>query len=61
MNMVSGLSVPTAGKVRVLGYEIPRDARRVRQILGTVPQETALYEELSCAGYLWHPSARMGL
>jgi len=47
INMVSGLSVPTAGKVRVMGYDIPRDARRVRQILGTVPQETALYEELS--------------
>ncbi len=47
INMVSGLSVPTSGKVRVMGYEIPRDARRVRQILGAVPQETALYEELS--------------
>ncbi len=47
INMVSGLSVPTCGKVRVMGYEIPHDARRVRQILGSVPQETALYEELS--------------
>jgi daunorubicin resistance ABC transporter ATP-binding subunit len=47
INMVSGLSVPTSGKVRVMGYEIPQDARRVRQILGAVPQETALYEELS--------------
>src|SRR5579863_4069082 len=47
INMVSGLSIPTSGKVRVMGYEIPRDARRVRQILGAVPQETALYEELS--------------
>src|SRR5229473_5541636 len=47
INMVSGLSVPTSGKVRVMGYEIPHDARRIRQILGSVPQETALYEELS--------------
>lgn len=47
INMISGLSIPTSGKVRVSGYDIPRDARRVRQILGTVPQETALYEELS--------------
>ena len=47
INMVSGLSVPTSGQVRVMGYEIPRDSRRVRQILGSVPQETALYEELS--------------
>jgi len=47
INMVSGLSVPTSGEVRVLGYDVRRQARQVRQILGAVPQETALYEELS--------------
>ncbi len=47
INMISGLSVPTSGEVRVLGYDVRRQARRVRQILGSVPQETALYEELS--------------
>lgn len=47
INMVSGLSMPTSGEVRVLGYDVRRNARQVRQILGAVPQETALYEELS--------------
>ena len=47
INMLSGLSIPTSGEVRVMGYEVRRHARRVRQILGAVPQETALYEELS--------------
>jgi ABC-2 type transport system ATP-binding protein len=47
INMLSGLSVPTSGEVKVMGYEVRRHARRVRQILGAVPQETALYEELS--------------
>jgi ABC-2 type transport system ATP-binding protein len=47
INMVSGLSVPTGGEVSVMGYDVRRDARRIRQILGSVPQETALYEELS--------------
>jgi ABC-2 type transport system ATP-binding protein len=47
INMISGLSRPTSGEVRVLGYDVRHDARRVRQILGAVPQETALYEELS--------------
>lgn len=47
INMLSGLSVPTSGEVRVMGYEVRRHARQVRQILGAVPQETALYEELS--------------
>src|SRR5215471_7066741 len=47
INMLSGLSVPTSGEVRVMGYEVRRHARAVRQLLGAVPQETALYEELS--------------
>src|SRR6266852_5773428 len=47
INMVSGLSVPTGGEVSVMGYDVRRDARRIRQILGSVPQETALYEELT--------------
>src|SRR5947209_8341776 len=47
INMVSGLSMPTSGQVTVMGYDIRHDTRKVRQILGAVPQETALYEELS--------------
>jgi ABC-2 type transport system ATP-binding protein len=47
INMISGLSVPSSGEVRVMGYDVRRNARQVRQILGSVPQETALYEELS--------------
>ena len=47
INMLSGLSVPTSGEVRVMGYDVRHQARAVRQILGAVPQETALYEELT--------------
>jgi daunorubicin resistance ABC transporter ATP-binding subunit len=47
VNMVSGLSAPTGGQVRVMGYDLRTHTRQVRQILGSVPQETALYEELS--------------
>ena len=47
INMISGLSVPTSGEVRVLGFDVRKQARQVRQILGSVPQETALYEELT--------------
>ncbi|GAC1429287.1 MAG: ATP-binding cassette domain-containing protein [Ktedonobacteraceae bacterium] len=47
INMISGLTVPTSGVVKVLGYDVRYNARAVRQILGAVPQETALYEELT--------------
>jgi ABC-2 type transport system ATP-binding protein len=47
INMISGLSVPTSGTVQVMGYDLHHHTRQVRRILGAVPQETALYEELS--------------
>lgn len=47
INMVSGLSTSTSGTVKVMGFDIRHNARRVHQLLGSVPQETALYEELT--------------
>jgi ABC-2 type transport system ATP-binding protein len=47
INMISGLITPTSGSINILGYDIRRDVRQIRQRLGTVPQETALYDELS--------------
>jgi ABC-2 type transport system ATP-binding protein len=47
INIVSGLSKPTSGQVMVLGHDIMKDTRAVHAVLGAVPQETALYEELS--------------
>jgi ABC-2 type transport system ATP-binding protein len=47
INMISGLSVPTSGTVRVMGYELPRQAMQVKRLLGCVPQETALFDDLS--------------
>lgn len=47
INMISGLSVPTSGEVDVMGYNVRHDTRQVHRLLGAVPQETSLYEELS--------------
>jgi daunorubicin resistance ABC transporter ATP-binding subunit len=47
INMISGLSKPTSGKATVLGHNIIHDTRVVYAALGSVPQETALYEELN--------------
>ncbi len=47
INIISGLSQPTSGEARVLGYDVTRNPRAARASLGVVPQETALYEELS--------------
>lgn len=52
VNVISGLSRPTSGTVRVLGRDMLAEPRSVRRLLGTIPQETALYEELSAEANL---------
>lgn len=36
---VSGLTIPTSGRARVLGWDTQRDYRKTRQVVGLVPQE----------------------
>ena len=47
INMISGLSAQTSGEIRIMGLDVTGNARQVHRMLGFVPQETALYEELS--------------
>ncbi len=47
VDMLSGLSTPTSGEVKIMGYDVRHHVQEVRRLLGVVPQETALYEELS--------------
>ena len=44
---ISGLLPPSAGTVTLLGHDVVHDGRAARRQLGVVPQELALYEELS--------------
>ena len=47
ISMVSGILEPTAGCVEVGGILLSKDPRAVKAQLGVVPQEVAVYEELS--------------
>src|SRR5688572_5730248 len=46
---MSGLLPPTAGRVTVMGHDVVREPRASRQSLGVVPQDLALYLDLSAA------------
>ena len=56
INMITGLLPPTLGTAEILGRDARRD-RHVRSLLGVVPQETALYTELSAWDNLSHHAA----
>ncbi|TDJ70604.1 MAG: ABC transporter ATP-binding protein [Planctomycetota bacterium] len=58
---ISGLLQPTAGRVRVLGHDIVADAVAAKQLLGIVPQELALYEDLSARENLAYWGGAYGL
>ena len=47
LSMVAGLLKPDEGRVTIDGIDLARDPLAVKAKLGVVPQEVALYEELS--------------
>jgi ABC-2 type transport system ATP-binding protein len=52
INCISGLLAPTSGRVTVMDRDVVRDSIAARRHLGIVPQELALYEDLSAEANL---------
>lgn len=47
INMICGVLKPDSGRVRIDGRDIWLEPKKVKQNLGVVPQEIAVYEDLS--------------
>ena len=47
IRMLTGLSRPTAGAARVLGFDLATDVTRIKKRIGVVPEASNLYDELS--------------
>ncbi|WP_010268641.1 ABC transporter ATP-binding protein [Paenibacillus senegalensis] len=47
ISLISSLTKPTSGTVRLFGKSIQDNLSELRKVLGVVPQDIALYEELS--------------
>lgn len=47
--MLSTILRPTRGTVTIAGYDIKRQAKEIRRLIGVVPQEFGLYDELTAA------------
>ncbi len=58
---ITGLLTPTAGHISVLGHDVVSDGVEARRSLGVVPQELALYEDLSATENLLYWGGAQGL
>jgi ABC-2 type transport system ATP-binding protein len=52
ISMVTGVIPPTSGTARIGGYDIRKEANKVKKINGLVPQDLALYPTLSARANL---------
>ena len=53
ISMISGLVEPTEGDAVIGGYSITKQSLEAKRLMGVVPQEIALYPELSARQNLW--------
>ncbi len=58
---ISGLVAPSSGHVGVNGHDVELDGKRAKAKLGVVPQELALYEDISATDNLSYWGAAYGL
>ncbi|MGD2079268.1 MAG: ATP-binding cassette domain-containing protein [Chloroflexota bacterium] len=47
ISMLSGLLAPTAGSAQIGGYDIGRQAKQVKELIGVCPQEAAVFKFLT--------------
>jgi ABC-2 type transport system ATP-binding protein len=61
LGCICGLLTPTSGSIRVLGRDLLNGGAKARQPIGVVPQEIALYEELTARENLDYWGSVQGL
>ncbi len=61
IKMLTTLLVPSAGEARVASFDVRTQASLVRSKIGVVPQEFALFDELTAMENLWYIGALFGM
>jgi ABC-2 type transport system ATP-binding protein len=61
IRMLTGLLRPTAGEIRILGFDLERDSVEAKRRIGVVPEGLALFERLTGAQLLNFVARMYGL
>ncbi|MFC2101269.1 ABC transporter ATP-binding protein, partial [Bacteroidota bacterium] len=54
ISVMSGLLKPTDGEIFIQGYNLKRDLSKIKEIIGVVPHEIALYDKLTAFENLYY-------
>jgi ABC-2 type transport system ATP-binding protein len=52
MRVLTGYTPATSGAVRVGGFDVSRESQKVRRILGYLPENAPVYDEMTARGYV---------
>jgi len=52
MRILTGHTPATSGVVRVGGFDVARESQKVRRILGYLPENAPVYDEMTARGYV---------
>lgn len=47
INILCGLVKPTSGSAQIFGYDVQKEAQKVKELIGVCPQETSIYPYLT--------------
>lgn len=61
INMLTGLAKITSGSVKLLGFNYSHEIKKAQQLIGIVPDESNLYEELDGFGNLCFCASLYGI
>lgn len=61
LNILATLMEPTSGQVSIGGFDVRRQRRQVRQIMGFLPQEFGLYDGLTAYEFLDYLAVLRGI
>jgi ABC-2 type transport system ATP-binding protein len=61
INLYMGILRADEGEIEVLGNEIPKQRRKARKLIGLMPQEISLYEDLTVMEHLYFFGELYGL
>lgn len=61
LKMAAGLIKPSAGEVRIGGYSLPKDRRKVSRIMGYMPDDPGIYPDMLVNDYIDYFASCQGL